>query len=214
MNNTSSEYRTQIILGGFAAVFFRDSINKNRQLHWHFAGKCEAFNIGLHASVLEVCENLDKAKRAVDRHRSETDWRNWNYFLGMCVGLAEILAIAESVLNRAALRIGGPAAVVGLLSRAPMSEFREELEKTHVRAAENQSVFRESSSLHWHFKGKETALRGAHRYSLKDLCMRFNDARESAHEQRKNAKRHHFHCGVAAGFAEALALKKLIRGQG
>jgi hypothetical protein len=214
MNNTYSEYHTQIVLRGFDSAFYRDSINRSRQLHWHFAGKCEAFRFGLHASAVAIIERQDEANRAVDRHRSEKNWRYWNYFLGMSDGLAEILAIAEAVLSHAAPRAAGPGAVVGLEPRAPMSEFRKELEKTHVRAVDNQSVFRENSSLHRHFTGKENALRSAHNYSLKDLCTLFRAARESAHGQRKNARCHSYFDGVAAGLAEALALKKLARGRG
>lgn len=98
MNTPSTDYYAQLILLGSNAAFFRDTLKKTRQLHWHFAGKSEAFTFAIEAAIQEVSHKLQDANRAANLAHDHNDWRRLNRAQGLAVGLKEVLGLAEIAL--------------------------------------------------------------------------------------------------------------------
>lgn len=209
MDKTISPNHTELLLRAFNAAFFRDSISRKRQLHWYFTGQCHALGLGIELSIHEAREKLERVGVRIDGYRESNDWRNWNYFLGMRDGIAEVVGVFE--LDHGVSGGAASAALSNLPAETHRSEFRKELSTIHHRTIEVKNAFHETLPLHWYFKGKESGLKNAWRYSFRVLCMKFENARESAHEKHEDWKQHNFLSGVAAGLAEAIALAKFAR---
>jgi hypothetical protein len=207
MKSAVSDYRTQVLLRGFNTAFFRDKTNNNRQLHWHFAGKCEAFLCALSASMQEVGVKLREAEKAERRYQTRGDLKKWNYSQGLIAGLLEVIGLAEADLNRAPAVLP-PRAPRELPAIEPETSYGKECAKMLARAVYLRGAYKPTAQPYHYFQGMETALKTAHKHTRKELGILFLAARKDAGRLREQPAEHHHFTGVAAAYAEVLVLSE------
>ncbi len=206
--NQNTSYQNELHLGATLAAFHRDSISAGFQLHWHFAGKCEALLLGKTIPVEHACEKLSEVSRLIDEHYNSEDWKQWNHAHGSFDGLAEVIAQAQVVVAGDLADAFPSAKLQNEMADLRTGERRREVLERYCLAFRLRSAFPDTRPLYWYFHGKMEALRNAEKPGRTVLCAKFEEARYASHEKGLDWKKRHYECGVASGYAEAAALSK------
>lgn len=209
MNQQISVYLNELFLSAAAAAFVRDSISAQFQLHWHFAGKCDALLNGRSQTIEEVFENFSEASALVEHDLADHAWQRWNQNYGRIDGLAEVIAATQLALADTAEPKRIEVKLIRDAEQTSASEYLKELAKAFIKAHRYGSAFAKDRPLRWYFEGKAEALRSARSKKVNILAEEFEAARYNAHREAPDWQDRQRQRGLSAGFAEAAALAKL-----